>query len=368
MMKRIPLLAMAFLVLGAPLFSQDGPKTTPDGRFTLEIEVPRFGVINQDATGTCWSFGTTSFLESEVGRMTGEKVNLSEMYTVRGAYIEKTKRFLKMKGKNTYGQGGLCHDVIDVIRKYGAVPADVYTGLCNGRRRHNHTEMESLLAGMAKALVARRRVSPLWPQALEKVMDVYIGEAPESFDWNGKTYSPKSFSDEVLKLPYDSYVEVMSFATEPFYKRAALDVPDNWMHYDRYVNVPVDDMMAAMDHALGKGFSVAVDMDVSEPGFAPMKGTAQLPAKLESGKITDELRKEQFLNKQTTDDHLMHIVGVARDKDGKVWYLTKNSWGPVGPYKGYVMMSRPYVALKMLSFMAHKDGLPKGFLGKIKDS
>ncbi|MCA9319691.1 MAG: aminopeptidase [Planctomycetes bacterium] len=357
---------LALLLVSAVATAQsDGPQKTPDGRFTIESEVPRLGVISQDNTGTCWSFGTMSFLESEVTRITGMSVDLSEMYPVHFAYVEKAKRFIDAKGENTFGEGGLCHDVIDVIKKYGITPNDDFTGLCNGAKRHNHGEMASLLKGMSQQLAKARRRSPVWEKAYSAVIETYLGELPKTVAVGDAQLTPVEYARDYLKLPLEDYVEVMSFATEPFWTTAALKVPDNWMHYDQYLNIPVNDMMAAFDHAIGKGYSLAVDMDVSEAGFQAGAGKAKLDDALEKSVITDELRKEHFESGKTSDDHLMHIVGVAKDDEGGTWYMTKNSWGTVGPYKGYLLMSRQYVALKMLSFMVHKDGLPSELRGKL---
>ena len=344
----------------------DGPRRTDDGKFTIEVEVPRTGVVSQDMTGTCWSFGTTSFLESEATRITGKQVDLSEMYLVPYTFLEKARAYVEKKGKNTFGQGGLAHDVVEMTRRYGIVPAESYSGLREGQKMHNHGEMEGLLKSMADQIAKARRASKRWEDAFIEVAQTYMGHLPEKITVDGKEMTPKEYADNYLQLPYDDYVEVMSFATEPFDTAVELKVPDNWMHDGRYWNVASAEMMAALDHALRNGFSVAVDMDVSEDGFKANAGMASLTAELEAdGAITDAMRKEAFENGKTTDDHLMHIVGIARDDKGGVWYITKNSWGSkVGPYKGYVMMSRGYVHLKMLSFMVSKKGLPTELVQK----
>ena len=337
-------------------------RKTADGRFTIVKWIKRLPVISQGNTGTCWSFATVSFLESEVERMQGKPVDLSEIFPVHYTYLEKAKRFVSTKGKSRFSEGGLCHDVIDVVRKYGIAPQADFNGLCAGDRIHNHGEMAAALSGMIQSLVSNakktRHLSKKWEAAVSAMVQSYIGKLPQEFRWGGKKITPKQYADDVLKIPYNDYVTVMSYSSAAFGTKAMLDVPDNWMKYDGYLNVPIKDMLDALDHALTKGYSAAVDMDVSEKGFEAGKGVAYLPQAQEQADITDAMRLKMFKDGSTEDDHLMHIVGLAKDAAGKTWYLTKNSWGKVGPYKGYLFMSRPYMAAKMLSFMVHKGGLP----------
>lgn len=368
------LFAVLVLVLGSAAAAQDaGTTTTPDGRFTIVKETSRTPVLSQDNTGTCWSFATISFLESEVERLTGEHADISELYPVYFTYLEKVRRFVDLKGAFEWGQGGLAHDLTMVLEKYGLAPQSAYDGLCGEEKRHDHGELERLLKGYAAALVGKdrktRRLSPKWEAGARGILDAYLGEIPTRIEHEGRALTPQEYAKDVLKLDAAAYVEVMSDAVRsPLWSQAALNVPDNWWRYDRYLNVPIDDMMAAMDHALQNGFSVAIDVDVSEPGFRPQPGTASLPPELEKdGAVTQEIRDAMFTAEETTDDHLMHGVGIARDQEGRTWYLVKNSWGDrVGSYGGYVFMSRPYLAAKMLSFMVHKDGLPEEVRKKAK--
>lgn len=217
-----------------------------------------------------------------------------------------------------------------------------------------------MLEAVVEKAAESKRPSKTWNKAVRGLLDAYLGAVPATFVVDGREVTPQQYARDVLRVPVDSYVSVMSFKESPFWSHAELLVPDNWMRYEGYYNVPVDVFMAAFDHALSKGFSAAVDVDVSEKGFQAQRGVAELTPPLErDGAITDDLRQEMFDDKRTTDDHLMHVVGRARDKAGKVWYLTKNSWGGVGPYDGYLFMSRNYLALKMLSYTVHEDGLPQ---------
>jgi len=331
------------------------------GDYTIVTQVPRLAVESQDNTGTCWCYATTSFLESELERMHGKPVDLSEMFTVRHTYVEKAKRYVVAKGKTVFGQGGLSHDVMAMIREHGIVPQSAYNGLREGQRRHSHGEMERALKGMIDALAKARRLSPTWTVAVGAVLDTYMGKAPTTVEVDGKTMSPKQYADDVLKIPVDDYVEVMSYSYAPFHQEAMLTVQDNWMKYDRYINLPIDEFMSTFDNALKNGYSIAVDIDVSEKTYKPGEGIGTLTEDLEKpGAVTQEVRDAMFKDKRTTDDHLLHIVGIAKDKNGKRFYVTKDSWGAThGRLNGYRMLSENYIRAKVLAYMVHKDAMPR---------
>lgn len=347
-MRTDVLLSLALGVLGSGLGAQERT-------FTHEKDWARLPVRSQDRTGTCWSFATVSFLESELLRLHGRPIDLSEMFPVYHAYLEKGRTYVRLHGKAQFSQGGLCHDVLHVVRRHGLAPAKSYSGLCPGDRRHDHGEMERVLEGVLEAVVDGP--SDKWEAAYRGVLDAYLGPVPGSVTVGERTMTPREYAREELELPLDDYLTMMSFEHQPFWRRTELQVPDNWLRYDEYLNVPIDAAMTSLDHALENGFTVAVDMDVSERGFEAREGIAEVPSR-RSGAIDDALRQRLFDRRSTTDDHLMHIVGLARDEDGDRYYVTKNSWGEVGPYDGLLYMSRDYVALKMLSFMAHRDAFP----------
>jgi bleomycin hydrolase len=333
-------------------------QTTPQNAdFTIEIDLERMPVLSQDSTGTCWSYATTSFLEAEVLRINGERVDLSEMYLVRCAYERKASTYVRLGGNAQFSQGGLSHDVIAMARLHGLMPQNAFTGLLPGQTRHDHGEMESALKALLDVYSKSKRPSPQWPAAIDGVLDAYLGEVPERFTWQGESHDARSFAQRVAKLPLDEYVELMSFESDGFGQRAELLVPDNWMRYAGYWNMPVDELLSNIDNALDKGFSLALDCDVSERGANARAGLFELPGALEQRSIPDALRQQMFDNRETTDDHLMHIVGRARHEDGRTFYIVKNSWGEIGPFKGNLMMSRNYLALKTLAVMVHKDGL-----------
>ncbi|MCA8943970.1 MAG: aminopeptidase, partial [Planctomycetes bacterium] len=301
----------------------------------------------------------------ELERIHGTRIDLSELHTVYFAYVEKCERFVRLHGKAQFSQGGLCHDVIDVVAKHGVVPAESYSGLLDGERVHDHTELEQVLAAVIAPIAESQRPSEHWKGAVRGVLDAYMGAVPETVEVDGKTETPLEYAHEDLRIPVDDYVQLMSFESQPFWKQCQLLVPDNWQLCGDYWNVPIETMLANLDHALREGFTVAVDMDVSEPGTFNREHVWKMPDELEQdGAITDAMRQHWFDDRETTDDHLMHIVGISKDEDGRLFYLTKNSHGSGGPFAGHLYMSRNYVAAKMLSFMVHKDGLDPATLAR----
>lgn len=338
-------------------------------------------VISQGITGTCWSFSTSSFLESEIMRITGKQIDISEMYNVRNTYPEKARNYVMRQGKAQFSQGGLSHDVINSMAKYGIVPQNVYTGLEEGQEKHNHIEMVSVLEGMLNVYVENpaKTLSPHWEKAVESVLDVYLGKRVEKFTYEGKTYSPESFL-KMTKIQPGDYVSVTSFTHKPFYSDFILNIPDNFSN-GSYYNLPLDEFVAVIDYALENGFTLALDCDVSDPTFSQKDGVAVIPENetdiktilkdiKQEKNISPEYRQQEFENYHTTDDHLMHIVGKVKDQEGHVYYKVKNSWGTdksrVGESGGYINMSVPYMRLKAISVILHKDGLSKNIRKKLK--
>ena len=354
---RLPATAAVLAVCLASVAHAQRPSVPDPDDFEIVVDLERLPVISQDSTGTCWSFATTSFLESEVKRLSGEQIDLSEMFLVRWAYMEKAERYVRLHGKTQFSQGGLSHDVIAMARRYGIVPAADFDGLAGNATRHDHGELEKTLKAMLEVYAPASSPSPYWQDAIGGVLDAYLGEVPEVIEVEGRKMTPQQYAAEVLRLPLDDYVEIMSLQSEGFGRRSELLVPDNWMRDANYWNVPVDDLLANLDHALEHGYTVAIDCDVSEPTNDNRRGVYQLSPALERRSITDELRQQQFDSRETTDDHLMHIVGIAKADDGRTFYITKNSWGRRGPFEGNLMLSRNYVALKTLALMVHVDGL-----------
>lgn len=327
-------------------------------------------VISQGRTGTCWSFSTTSFLESEIIRLTGKEINLSEMYTVRNTYPLKSWNYVMRQGKAQFSEGGLAHDVINSVEAYGLVPDEAFLGREDANDRHNHAELVAVLKGMLNIYIKKpaKELSPKWKAATEAVLDLYLGENPDNFQFKGKKYSPKSFQ-EMAKIKTEDYLSLTSFTHKADYSEFILNIPDNFSNGSFY-NLPLDEFMAVIDHALKNGFTVELDCDVSEDGFSARNGVAIVPenptdlqaamkAIKKEKKITSEYRQQEFENQNTTDDHLMHITGMLKDQKGTIYYKVKNSWGDDMANGGYIYMSTAYMRLKTISILLHKDGIPK---------
>ena len=346
-----------FVLLCAALVAPTAAAQEEGFDFTILRDVATTSVKNQGRTGTCWSFASSSFMETELLRMGKEGVDLSEMYFVRVTYPQKVANYVRLHGSTALGQGSLAGDVIRAIRKYGAVPQEVYEGRRYGAPGHDHSELFALVQAAADALVERRQLSPAWPDAIDGILDAYLGP--------------------------DDYVELTSFTHHAFNTWFAIEVPDNWARNKSY-NVPLDDLMSVIDNALENGYSVDWDGDVSERSFCHSKGVAVLPlvpwasrSSEEQGQVcgvpqpeltvTPEVRQQMFDNYASTDDHLMHLVGIARDQNGTKYYVTKNSWGETGAEDGYVYMSEQYVRAKTVSIMVHRDALPRSLRGSVAE-
>ena len=351
--------------------------------FKLEKSCEATKVKNQQNTGTCWSFSTTSFVESELMRIGKGEHDLSEMYIVRQIYLEKASNYMRRQGKAQFSQGSLSHDVMTAIKKYGALPETAFTGLNNGDTHFNHSELVAVLKAMldAQMKASKGKLSNHWKAAVEAVLDVYLGKVPEEFTYNGKTYTPKTFAAEATGINPDDYVELSSYTHHDMYKPFVLEVPDNFAN-GLYYNVPITDLELITDKAVEMGYTVAWDCDVSEKGFSASKGIAVLPEKswkdmdkeeqaavfktpVKEKTIDQDMRQTTFDNQTTTDDHLMHITGVAKDKNGTKYYQVKNSWGEISEFKGYLYASQAYFQLKTVAVMVHKDCVPADIKAKL---
>ena len=339
-------------------------------------------VKDQGHSGTCWSYTGASFLESEMMKKKKQPVDLSEIYTARKVYLEKAINYLRMHGALTWGDGGELHDIINIYRKYGAVPQSVYTGLINGATVNNFNEMQKDLEGYLKGIVESEKVPADWKQIFEQKMDTYLGAVPKTFLYNGKMYDPKSFAKEVVGLEDEKYIEMLSVEHKPKYQNTLMAVPDNWS-YDYAFNVSMEDIVRTIDYALSKGYTVAWAADVSEKYFSWKNGLALVPEKdykdlteaeqkdyfhvyWNEKEITPALRQQGFDNYETTDDHAMHIVGLAKDQKGREYYIVKNSWGADNDNKGYLYVSKNYVRYKTMSILVNQKGIPKDLLKKYK--
>lgn len=357
-MKKLLFLTLAFY-LTSGVFAQ-----TEKEVFTIEKEIKHLPVISQGSTGTCWSFATTSFIESEIIRTGMPETDLSEMFFVYHGYLNKAKQYLMYQGNNNFGQGGQAHDVFDVIRTEGVVQQSAFEGEKEDGK-YKHGKLVNELKSEIDSLNKKRKdfdVEDL--KSYESILKKHIGKVPGKVKSEDGKENPVKFFQQ-LKFNPDDYIEITSYAHHPFYKPFVLEVPDNWAHA-LYYNVPLNELMEIMDYALNNGFSVCWDGDTSEKTFTHKKGKADVDEKL-IGKIDQELRQKTYFNRTTTDDHLMHIVGLSKDAAGRKCYYTKNSWGETSnEYGGYLHMTEDYVQLKTIAIMVHKNAVPKHIQEKLQ--
>ena len=365
--------------------------------FTDIVRLPTTSVKDQNRAGTCWSWSTTSFLESEMMRMGKDSINLSAMYFVKHAYDDKAVKYVRMHGCMNFAVGGASGDVMYVIRNYGIVPMDVYEGLNYGEDNHVFGELDAVLKAYVDAVIQNpnKKLSTAWKQGFTNVLEAYLGKEPDTFEFNGKQYTPRSFADEVVGLNPDDYVNLTSFTHHPFYTSFALENPDNWTWGTSY-NLPIDELMEVMDNAIANGYTFVWGSDVSEKGFATKTtGIAVIPAETAremSGaeiakwentehllaekdafkkapapekEITQEMRQQEFDNYLTTDDHGMHIIGKAKDQNGTEYFIVKNSWNRYNQFGGYFYASRAFVKLKTMDILVHKDTIPAQIKAKL---
>jgi aminopeptidase C len=364
-------------------------------KFTPVVDLKATSVKNQSATGTCWCFATTSFIESELLRMGKEEYDLSEMYIVRQNYVDRLKDNYLRRGKGNLGPGSLSHDWMRVFSEYGIVPDEVYPGLNYGSTTHNHSELQAFINAVAEIPVQRKNESKQYEEIVNAILDIYLGLYPDTFIYKGVTYTPATFAAS-LNIDPDDYIQITSFTHFPFYTQGILEVPDNWA-MERFYNVPLDELIEIMDYAFNNGYTVNWDGDVSESGFSHRNGYAVLPSQPsgEGGPATDrtgfervpgqgpgtpellpspgpeinvtrEIRQAGYENFTTTDDHLMHLTGIVKDQNGTKYYKTKNSWGTDrNAFGGYLNMSESYVRAKTLFIMVHKDAIPQAIRTKL---
>lgn len=357
--------------------------------FTVTDSVAVTPVKNQASSGTCWCFATASFLESELLRKGKGEHDLSEMFIVRQKLLNQLNDNYLRRGRGNIGQGSLSHTFLNAYNQVGIVPEEVYSGINYDSPRHNHGEMMAMLEAVAGVALKAKKRSPQYDAMVKSVLDTYLGPLPETFTYRGKTYTPKSFA-ESLGINTSDYVELTSFTHHPYYESFELEVPDNWEHARQY-NLPLDELMDVIDGALRSGYSVCWDGDVSERGFrfangvainpdvrdlsrysaadsavfAPLTEAQRLDSVMTFSRpyleivVTPEVRQEGFESFVTTDDHLMHLTGLAKDRNGTKYYVTKNSWGTDrNGFGGYLNMSESFVRAKTIYVMLHKDALP----------
>ena len=341
-------------------------------------------VKSQGSAGTCWSYSGNSFLETEMIRMGKQPVDLAEIYTARHVYLSKARNYILFNGNMGLGDGGETHDVLNIMRKYGAMPQSAYTLEDYGKGTVKSGEFQDKFKAILDEYI--KNPSPTkgtsWVADINNYLDEKLGKLPTTFTYAGKEYNPQTFAKEVVGINPDDYIEFSNYKDSPYYQKMVLPVPDNWS-YDQLYNVPMTELTDIIDYALDKGYTVAWSSDVSEPYFSWKNGVAFVPD-LDLYNITDEQRKTLFdgpmpekdINEDirleglyslyTTDDHAMQIVGSAKDQNGRTYYKVKNSWGETNDYKGYLYVTKAFVQLKSTGIVLHKNGVSKALKNKLK--
>jgi bleomycin hydrolase len=333
-------------------------------------------VKSQDQTGTCWAFSTASFLESEAQRMGKGEHDLSEMFVVRHIYRQKCENYVRRQGHAQFGEGGLAHDLLNAVGRYGIAPESAYPGRKDPAQPYNHKRIESALKNMCDDYTALGKKSKLpenWLSRIDSALDAEFGKVPRSFMVNNTEFTPVSYR-EYLGIRPEDYVSVTSFSHHPFYKPFILEIPDNWAN-GAFYNLPLGDLMRCLNHSVQRGYTVEWDADVSNTGFSAQNGLAIVPQADWKDKntaerngvfkfwepeknVTQEYRQDLFDRQETMDDHLMHITGVLDEAHSGLFYVVKNSWGEISNLKGYIYVSEAYMRLNTLSFTVHKEALP----------
>ena len=365
--------------------------------FTVVKENPITSIKNQNRAGTCWSYSGLAFIESELLRMGKGEHDLAEMFIVHNTYLDRADKAVRTHGDVSFSQGGSFYDVLYAMKHYGLVPeSEMRPGVMYGDTLSNHNELSAVSDAVVAAIARQKTLQKnannelLWKKAVEAIHDIYLGERPESFTYNGKEYTPKSFY-ESLGLNADDYVSLTSYTHHPFYSSFVLEIQDNWRWAPSY-NLPIDELMEVFDNAIMKGYTIAWGSDVSEDGFS-RNGVAVLPdadkaqelsgsdmarwlkMKPEEKKLntkpqpqkwaTQEERQAAYDNFETTDDHGMQIYGIAKDQAGNEYYMVKNSWGKSGTYEGIWYASKAFARYKTMNIVVHKDALPKAIAKKL---
>lgn len=352
--------------------------------FKEVINLETTSVKAQGSAGTCWSYSGNSFLESEMIKNGKTPVDLAEIFAARHVYLGKARNYILFNGNLGLGDGGETHDVMNMMRKYGAMPQQAYTMEDYGKGVVKSDEFQAKFKEILEAYIKNEdpKKGASWVTDINNYMDEKLGKLPETFTYAGKTYTPHTFVKEVVGINPDDYVEFSSYKDNPYYQKMVLPVPDNWS-YDQVYNVPMKELTDIIDYALTKGYTVAWSSDVSEPYFSWRNGVAEVPdldiynitpeqkktlfdGPIKEKEVTEDLRLEGLYTLTTTDDHAMHIVGLAKDQNGKEYYKVKNSWGETNDYKGYLYVTKAFVQLKSTGILLNKAGIPKATKNKIR--
>ena len=377
----------------AALISANASAQTPEYEFTTVKENPVTSIKNQYRSGTCWCFSALSFIESEILRTKGIETDFSEMFVVGKSYHDRAIKYVRLDGHLNFAAGSSFGDVLHVIDDYGIVPQEAMPGFNYGTDKPEHNELDAVLKAYVSTIAKNpnKTLTTAWVNGFDGIVAAYFGEYPETFTVEGVEYTPETYRDH-LGINYDDYVNLSSFTHHPFYEPFVIEVCDNW-RWDSAYNLPIDEMMEVMYNAIDKGYTIAWGSDVSEKGFT-RDGLAVMPVEekkaaagsdqerwvgkaAEEAKeevktelpqemvITQEMRQDGYDRKTTTDDHGMHIYGIAQDQNGNKYFMVKNSWGETGKYKGVWYASDAFVRYKTLNIVVHKDALPKHIAKKL---
>lgn len=393
MKKTIVLALLAVFAMSASAVTQDNKKENPNKPvFTVVKENPITSIKNQNRSGTCWDYSTLSFFESEILKATGKTYDLCESFVANKTYMDRAIQVVRFHGDCEFAQGGSAYDVLHCLQNYGICPENAmpFPGSLYGDSLNNFNEFFSILTPyvMAIAKSTSKKLTPAWRNGFQGVLDAYLGKCPENFVYQGKTYTPKTFAAS-LGLNWNDYVTFTSYTHHPFWTQFAVEVQDNW-RFPLSWNVPIEELSKIIDNAIMNGYTVAWGGDVSEDGFtrdglAYMYDTKKLESmegsdmarwlklsKAEKKNIVDSLgvnapeikptqkqRQERFDNWELTDDHGMLIYGIAKDQNGKEYYMVKNSWGETGEYKGIWYMTKAFIVANTMDFMINKNAVPK---------
>lgn len=389
--KTIVLLALAFMFSMPALFAQERVYQITD-----DVVAPHTSVKNQAQSGTCWCFAGVGMIEAEILRIHGVEIDLSEMYLVRWAYANKFEKYIRMQGTCNFSPGGEVFDALYAINENGMMTEEAYNGLVLGDANHNHGELHTVLAEYGKIVNKQHngKISKAWPNMVQSVLDVYLGEVPATFNYDGTEYDAKSFAEK-YPLNIDDYVQISAFTNHANYRPYIMPIQDNWANTMSY-NMPLDELMNELDNALMNGYTVGWAQDVSDKGFSRTGVGVVLEDDIEKirqsdekkykkmsdddikaslykfetvmpeKEVTEEMHQEAYDNGKTTDDHSMLIVGIAYDQDGTKYYKVKNSWSEGHGYDGYWYCSVPFVRLHTMFFTLHKDGLTTEMKSKLE--
>jgi aminopeptidase C len=398
MKKTFALAALALVAIAANAQETKDSAKSNKPVFTVVKENPITSVKDQNRSGTCWDYSTLSFFEAEILKKTGKTYDLSEAFVANKTYMDRAIQVVRLHGDCQFSEGGSAYDPLYCLKHYGIVPQSVeqYPTTNPDDSLFNFNEFFSVMTPYVNAIAKNKasRISQNWKQGLQGILDSYLGKAPEQFTYEGKTYTPKSFA-ESLGLNWSDYVSITSYTHHPFWTSFAVEVQDNWRNPLSY-NVPMDDMMRIIDNAVENGYTVAWGGDVSEPGFT-RSGLAYMvdAKKIEDNKGSDmahwlglsskekrnlidslgvnvpeitptqKQRQERFDDWELTDDHGMLIFGIAKDQNGKEYYMVKNSWGDTGDYHGIWYMTKNFIAANTMDFLVNKNAIPKDIRKKL---